>query len=205
MLFHASQPGRVLGVLDWELSTLGHPLADLAYTAMAYRLPSGSLPEGSPSLPQPLPAGETLVQCCKEPDTGTCSTSPSLPCSSLPSAPLCCRTASPCLRGLQRVLQALGVQPPCIPFDARLTCRQASDTRLLHSQASPARPSLCSCTAESGASSHQTLTTGPSSWHWASSASLPSSQEWVLEHAKATPRLPELPRYCSLLALSEWV
>jgi aminoglycoside phosphotransferase (APT) family kinase protein len=26
-------------VLDWELSTLGHPLADFAYNAMVYRLP----------------------------------------------------------------------------------------------------------------------------------------------------------------------
>lgn len=29
----------VLAVLDWELSTLGHPLADLAYQCMAWRLP----------------------------------------------------------------------------------------------------------------------------------------------------------------------
>jgi aminoglycoside phosphotransferase (APT) family kinase protein len=28
----------VAAVLDWELSTLGHPLADLAYNAMPYRL-----------------------------------------------------------------------------------------------------------------------------------------------------------------------
>jgi aminoglycoside phosphotransferase (APT) family kinase protein len=35
MIFDAEQP-RVLGVLDWELSTLGHPLADLAYNCMAY-------------------------------------------------------------------------------------------------------------------------------------------------------------------------
>lgn len=31
----------VLAVLDWELSTLGHPLADLAYCCMPYHLPSG--------------------------------------------------------------------------------------------------------------------------------------------------------------------
>lgn len=31
---------RVLAVLDWELSTLGHPLADLAYFCMCLRLPS---------------------------------------------------------------------------------------------------------------------------------------------------------------------
>jgi aminoglycoside phosphotransferase (APT) family kinase protein len=29
----------VLAVLDWELSTLGHPLADFAYHAMMYRMP----------------------------------------------------------------------------------------------------------------------------------------------------------------------
>ena len=30
---------NVIGVLDWELSTLGHPMADLAYQIMAWRLP----------------------------------------------------------------------------------------------------------------------------------------------------------------------
>ena len=33
---------RVKAVLDWELSTLGNPLADLAYFCMCLRLPSGS-------------------------------------------------------------------------------------------------------------------------------------------------------------------
>lgn len=38
MIFHPSEP-RILAVLDWELSTLGHPLADFAYHAMMYRMP----------------------------------------------------------------------------------------------------------------------------------------------------------------------
>ncbi len=37
VIFHPSEP-RVLAVLDWELSTLGHPLSDFAYQVMAWRL-----------------------------------------------------------------------------------------------------------------------------------------------------------------------
>ena len=37
VIFHPTQP-RVLAVLDWELSTLGHPLSDFAYQVMAWRL-----------------------------------------------------------------------------------------------------------------------------------------------------------------------
>ena len=40
LMFHPSEP-RVVGVLDWELSTLGHPLADVAFNCIAYHtLPS---------------------------------------------------------------------------------------------------------------------------------------------------------------------
>ncbi|GAB5414920.1 MAG: phosphotransferase family protein [Congregibacter sp.] len=38
IMFHATEP-RIIGVLDWELSTLGHPLADLSYQLMAWQLP----------------------------------------------------------------------------------------------------------------------------------------------------------------------
>jgi len=38
MIFHATEP-KVLAVLDWELSTLGHPLADFTYHLMMYRMP----------------------------------------------------------------------------------------------------------------------------------------------------------------------
>jgi len=38
MIFHPHEP-RILAVLDWELSTLGNPLADFAYHAIMYRMP----------------------------------------------------------------------------------------------------------------------------------------------------------------------
>ncbi|MBM4440094.1 MAG: phosphotransferase [Candidatus Rokubacteria bacterium] len=37
MVVHPTEP-RVLAVLDWELSTLGHPLGDLSYTCVPYRM-----------------------------------------------------------------------------------------------------------------------------------------------------------------------
>ena len=39
-IFHPSEP-RILAVLDWELSTLGHPLADFAYHCMSWHIAPG--------------------------------------------------------------------------------------------------------------------------------------------------------------------
>jgi aminoglycoside phosphotransferase (APT) family kinase protein len=40
MIFEAYRP-RIAAVLDWELSTLGHPFSDLAYQCMQWRMPVG--------------------------------------------------------------------------------------------------------------------------------------------------------------------
>jgi aminoglycoside phosphotransferase (APT) family kinase protein len=41
LIFHPSEP-RIIAILDWELSTLGHPLADLSYLCMSWHIPPGA-------------------------------------------------------------------------------------------------------------------------------------------------------------------
>jgi aminoglycoside phosphotransferase (APT) family kinase protein len=48
LLYHPTEP-RVVALLDWELSTLGHPMADLAYNCMKYHQGDGSFSEGIPT------------------------------------------------------------------------------------------------------------------------------------------------------------
>ena len=41
LIFHPTE-ARVLAVIDWELSTLGHPLADFSYLCMSWHIPPGA-------------------------------------------------------------------------------------------------------------------------------------------------------------------
>ncbi len=68
MIFHKTEP-KVLAVLDWELSTLGHPLADFAYHLMIYRMPpettTGLLGRDLEALGVPTEAEYVAAYCAR--------------------------------------------------------------------------------------------------------------------------------------------
>jgi aminoglycoside phosphotransferase (APT) family kinase protein len=64
LMFDREQP-RVIAIVDWELSTLGHPLADLGYLCMALRLPRNPALPGLAGLDRAalgIPSEEAMLQ-----------------------------------------------------------------------------------------------------------------------------------------------
>jgi len=70
VVFHPTEP-KILAVLDWELSTLGHPLADFAYHCMSWRIPPGKFRgiEGLPLAELGIPSEREYIEMyCRRTD-----------------------------------------------------------------------------------------------------------------------------------------
>src|SRR5260370_14160497 len=66
LIFHPSEP-LIIGVLDWELSTIGDPLADFAYHVLTWRVTAGLVRglarAGFAALGVPAEAADVMRYC----------------------------------------------------------------------------------------------------------------------------------------------
>eukprot|EP00903_Cladosiphon_okamuranus_P016288 g15020.t1 len=76
LVFHPAEP-RVIAVLDWELSTLGHPLADLANLCILHHLPASAASLAPVQAPPrgPRAAGGSGVHAALQPEGAEASAS----------------------------------------------------------------------------------------------------------------------------------